>query len=567
MPRRAFPLPDAALTMHTLLLGKTRAGKSSVMRLIVERLLDEAKPVTILDPKGDWWGLKSSADGKRAGYGVVIFGGDHADVPINDHSGKAVAELVATGNRPAIIDLGGWMVAERTRFYIDFAAAFFKLTRGPRWLAIDECHNFAPQIMGGKAIDPQAAKMVHWSNRLASEGSGKGVTLISASQRPQKVHKDYVSSHETLIAMRVIHPLDRRAVKDWIDGCDDVERGKEVLASLAQMERGEGWAWSPEAKFGPVQIKFPLFSTYDSFAAPTGHKAVKLQGWADVDLAEVTARLAAVVEEAKANDPAALKAEVAKLKRELAQARKQQPPAPAIDTEAIKETAFSQGVQAGLRDGQARMFARALAAIQSLRTDEIDGVIKDAGDIVKALTPGPAPARPKSPAARALPKITPLAASDVLSKPQLKVLEAIAFFNALGFEQPTRAQIGAAAGYSPTGGGLGNLLGSLRSAGYVEYPAANCAKLTDAGAAAAPPVDHSIPVRERLASVLSAPQQKIIDALPKDGSPMSREDLGAATDYSPTGGGLGNLCGSLRTLGFVTYPQPNFVAVEPWIWT
>ncbi len=30
----SMPLPDAVLSMHTLVLGKTRAGKSSVMRLI-----------------------------------------------------------------------------------------------------------------------------------------------------------------------------------------------------------------------------------------------------------------------------------------------------------------------------------------------------------------------------------------------------------------------------------------------------------------------------------------------------------------------------------------------------
>jgi hypothetical protein len=139
--------------------------------------------------KGDWWGLKSSADGKRAGYPVIIFGGEHADVPINALSGKHVAELVATGNRPFIIDLGGWMVGERTRFFIDFASTFFRHTRGPRHLAIDEVHNFAPQ---GKVHDPDAGKMLHWANRLASEGAGKGITLLSASQRPQKVHKDYL---------------------------------------------------------------------------------------------------------------------------------------------------------------------------------------------------------------------------------------------------------------------------------------------------------------------------------------------------------------------------------------
>src|ERR1700744_5930673 len=99
----SLPFPKAVLSQHIVLLGKTRAGKSSTMRLIAEQLLDEKKPLGIIDPKGDWWGIKSSADGKKAGYEIVIFGGTHADVPINAHSGKVVAELVSTGNRPYLI--------------------------------------------------------------------------------------------------------------------------------------------------------------------------------------------------------------------------------------------------------------------------------------------------------------------------------------------------------------------------------------------------------------------------------------------------------------------------------
>jgi hypothetical protein len=308
-------IPDKALEQHAILLGKTRSGKSSAMRYLVEGQLDRQRRVCIIDPKGDWYGLRSSADGRADGYPVVIFGGEHADVPINQHAGAAVAELVATGNRPCIIDLGGWHVGERTRFYIDFAATLFRTSKSPMHLVIDEVHNFAPQ---GKIMDPDAGKMIHWSNRLASEGQGKGIILLAASQRPQKVHKDFVTSCETLLAFRVIHPLDRNAIKEWIDGCPDRDKGREVLESLATMPRGEAWVWSPEIGFGPARVKFPKFSTFDSFAAPTGADQNKLKGWADIDLDEVTAKLQTVVDEAKANDPRELKKQVADLKRQLA---------------------------------------------------------------------------------------------------------------------------------------------------------------------------------------------------------------------------------------------------------
>lgn len=121
-------LPDEILAQHVAVLGKTGAGKSSAMRVLVESLLDRNERVCIIDPKGDWWGLKSSADGKHPGYPVVIFGGAKADVPLNQHAGASVAELVATGNRPCVIDLGGWHVGERTRFFIDFASTLFRVT-------------------------------------------------------------------------------------------------------------------------------------------------------------------------------------------------------------------------------------------------------------------------------------------------------------------------------------------------------------------------------------------------------------------------------------------------------
>ncbi|MDE2104476.1 MAG: hypothetical protein KGL39_44990 [Patescibacteria group bacterium] len=69
--------------------------------------------------------------------------------------------------------------------------------------------------------------------------------------------------------------------------------------------------WSPEIKFGPQRIQFPMFETYDSFKAQPGEAVEKLKGWATVDLDDVRAKLATAIEEAKANDPADLRRQIA----------------------------------------------------------------------------------------------------------------------------------------------------------------------------------------------------------------------------------------------------------------
>lgn len=348
-----LPIPRNILQQHVIAFGKTRSGKSAKLRLIVEDKLRQGIPTCVMDPKGDWWGLRSSADGKSAGYPLVIFGTEysrHVDVRFTWQHGAAIAELVATGNRPTLIDMKGMRVGDRNRFFAAFAESYFRHATGERCLVIDEVHNFTPK---GKTFSVESAEALHWANRLAAEGAGMGITLLAASQRPQKVHNDFSSSCETLIACRVVMKHDRDAIADWVDACGDPAVAKDMLSSIAAMQRTDAWVYSPEEGFGPKQITFPMFETYDSFK-PQDEKATKrLKGWADVDLAEVQGKLAAVVEEHKANDPKELKAEVARLKAELAKK-------PATTT--VTETRSDPTQIAAARlDGQRAGFDHAMA--------------------------------------------------------------------------------------------------------------------------------------------------------------------------------------------------------------
>jgi uncharacterized protein len=167
-----LPFPESILRQHSATLGKTGAGKSSALRVSVEHLLDKSKRVVIIDPKGDWWGLKASADGKGPGYPVITFGAfkneKAADVPMNEHSGRQIAELIATGNRPCVLGFRGWMPAQLMTFWVGhegrggsdgFAPTLFNQNEGELFMFVDEVQNLAAK---GKILSPQAGMCLHW---------------------------------------------------------------------------------------------------------------------------------------------------------------------------------------------------------------------------------------------------------------------------------------------------------------------------------------------------------------------------------------------------------------------
>lgn len=362
-----FKFPAGVLAQHMIAIGKTGSGKSSKLRIFVEHLLRAGEPVIILDVKGDWWGIKSSANGKEPGFPVVIFGGKHADLPLNAAAGKELAEVVCSGNRPCVIDMRGLSHRDRSQLFIDFVSTAYRINKGKRYIVISEVHNFA---FKGKVFSPQAGEMLHWANTLASEGRGLGLTVLADSQRGQKVHNDFLTSMETLIACKVIHKSDRDAIKDWIDGCADIEVGKQVLASLAQLKKPEAWMWCPEIDYGPERVTFPLFSTFDSFKPQELDAPAQLKGWATVDLEELKGKLVTVLEEAQANDPAVLKKKIAELQRQIKAATPEG---------AYLKRDIDQAFNDGKREGVA----------EAVRANEVgfsEGWKKCAGDVRSHLT-------------------------------------------------------------------------------------------------------------------------------------------------------------------------------------
>lgn len=556
------PIPAEALADHIAILGKTGSGKSNAAKTLVEDALDAGERVCIIDPTGTWYGLRLTAKGKPSPYKVVIFGGKHADIPIGGAHGAAIAETVGTSSTPAVIDTRLMTVADRTRFFTDFAEALLRTVQGRLTLVIDEAHVFAPQ---GKVSDPRSGAMLHAANNLVSLGRGLGLRIIMISQRPAKLHKDSLTQVETLVAMRLIAPQDRAAVGDWIKECADPGQGREIMTSLASMQTGDAWVWSPQINV-LHRGHFRLAKTFDSGRAPSGEVGPSLGA---LDLAEVKGRLEQVAAEVVANDPRTLRAEIAALKKELAA---KPTPAQTYDVETV-EAAERAGFAAGLVEGEKRGNVAGQALALTRVRNALDALkVVEAAETSDAPLPPPPPQRVRTQllsAAPAAPKPAPaprppVEANGSLSAPQRKVLEALAFWDGLGIHQPTRVQVGNAAGYSPSSGGFANLLGTLRTAGHIDYPAGGCVALTEGGRAQAPTPDGRTPI-ERVNSILSGPQERVLAAILR--GPGSREEIAEATGYSATSGGFANLLGSLRSLGLIDYPGKGQVEAADWLVT
>ena len=101
----AAGLPVSALDERVAIMGTSGSGKTYAAKGLVERLMAGGGRVCIVDPLGVWWGLQAAPDGAPSGFPVVVFGGPHADVPLDHTMGAALGHLVGTHTLACVVDV------------------------------------------------------------------------------------------------------------------------------------------------------------------------------------------------------------------------------------------------------------------------------------------------------------------------------------------------------------------------------------------------------------------------------------------------------------------------------
>ncbi len=316
-------LPLEMVTQTIGVLAKRRAGKSYLLRRLIEQLLKAKQQVVVVDPKGDTWGLRSSADGKGPGYPVVILGGDRGDVKLEPNAGEVVAKLVVEERVSVLLDLSLFRKHEVATFMTGFLENLYRLKareqfRTPMMLVVDEADAIAPQKpMKGEE------RMLGAAEDIVRRGGQRGIGCAMATQRSAVLNKNLLTQVQVLIALRTIAPQDLAALDAWIDVHGTDEERKTLMASLPALPVGDAWIWSPgwptvDGIFQRVHV-LPI-ETFDSGATPKpGEKRIEPKNLADVDLEALQRQMAATIEKAKSEDPRELRKQIAELKRQLTQ--------------------------------------------------------------------------------------------------------------------------------------------------------------------------------------------------------------------------------------------------------
>jgi len=256
-------LPPSALDERLAIVGTSGSGKTYAAKGLIERVMATGGRVCVVDPLGVWWGLARGVDSAAPPFPVAVFGGAHADVPLDPGMGAALGRLVGAQPMACVVDVSDFgSAAARRAFMTAFTGALYQANTGPLHLVLDEADLWAPQ-----RTQPDGLELLGRIEEIVRRGRVRGFVPWLITQRPAVLHKDVLSQAGILVSMKLTSSQDRAAVGRWIEGQADRTEGRRILGALPQLRRGEGWVWAP-GEGVLARVAFPRILTLDSSQTP-----------------------------------------------------------------------------------------------------------------------------------------------------------------------------------------------------------------------------------------------------------------------------------------------------------
>ena len=561
-----------------LVTADSGGGKSWLLRRIIEQAFGKIQ-IVVIDYEGEFSSLREKLD-----FVIASAGGE---TPADVRSAALLAQRMLELRFSLIADIYEMKPHDRhewVRLFLESMIDAPKKLWHPVLVIIDEAHVFCPEH--GKGESSASEAMIS----LCTRGRKRGYTTLWASQRLATVNKDATS----MLLNRMIGPtfedVNRKRAADVLGVPEGKKERDPFYKEIQLLEPGNfhclGRAITRERAMvhvGPVETTHPeTGSAAKTYEPPPASQKIKALLPQLEDLPKTA--------EAKQRTEAEMKREIRDLKSQLraAPAKTETKKVRVADPRAIE-----QAVNRAARDTAAK-FKTNIAALEST----IKRQSKTLADVAMLAAKAANVALPKIELPKIeVPTITVRAADGSvppgtvdpipprtvasaharvhaesngrISAPQMRILAALAEFEALGRGEVAKATIAAMAGVSYTSGSYANNLGALRSAGYITYPRNDFAALTDDGRAIAPPAEappNSQDLLERCARVMSGPQAMILRFLhAKHPEAVSKDEIAEQTGVLPTSGSFANNLGALRTAGMIEYPSKGMARCSDWL--
>ena len=257
------------VTGRTCVIAQSGAGKSYLIAVLCEKLLENNAPFCIIDTEGEYFSLKEK-------FQLLWAGGENADVNVEDINLKELAERAVKENVSVILDVSD--VIDEKKTVAEFVTALYETEtkmRTPYLLIIEESDKFAPQAVGK---DQSTAAVLKAIEEVSRRGRKRGLGLLVATQRPALINKNVLSQCGNQLIGKLTTENDLAAVNLFF-------ASRKELEELPKLRQGEFFAMGGLSR---EKRKFKSFPRQTQHKGLTPELIPKVAGKISVLKSEVT---------------------------------------------------------------------------------------------------------------------------------------------------------------------------------------------------------------------------------------------------------------------------------------